>query len=185
MVVEEVLAALRSMPPQSDLVARGLILTYDEDADEQIANVALVLDCDEGVDKATQAWDFPRSAAWDALSSLSVIPSLLCRTRAEHEGFSKSEPRGLRSSMATAVSPASAVARRVMLVGCDGSQPAWAAVNSWSIRTGPTSARRAAAIPPITQVRPAPALRHFRLWTRPSGPPNSPTLLTPWPRSSS
>jgi hypothetical protein len=90
--VDEVLAALRSMPPQPDLVACGLILTYDEDADEQIANVALVLDYDQWDDNATQACNAARSAAWIALSPLNVIPSLLCRTRAEHEEFSKSEP---------------------------------------------------------------------------------------------
>jgi hypothetical protein len=90
--VEEVLVALRTMPLQSDLVACGLILTYDEDADEQIANVALVLDYAEWDEKATQACNVARSSAWDALSPLSVIPSLLCRTRAEHEEFSKSEP---------------------------------------------------------------------------------------------
>ncbi len=90
--VQEVLAALRSMPPQPDLVACGLILTYDEDADEQIANVALVLDNDEWDDNATLACNAARSAAWDVLSPLNVIPSLLFRTRSEHEEFSKSEP---------------------------------------------------------------------------------------------
>jgi hypothetical protein len=93
--VEDVLAALRSMPTQPDLVACGLILTYDEDADEQIANVVLVLGSDKWDDNAMKAYNAARAAAWDALSPLSVIPSLLFRTRAEHTEFSKSEPAWL------------------------------------------------------------------------------------------
>jgi hypothetical protein len=92
---DEVLVALRSMPPQDDLVACGLILTYDEDADEQIANVALVLDYEAWTQGATQACEAARTSAWAALAPLNVIPNLLCRTRAEHEEFSKSEPQWL------------------------------------------------------------------------------------------
>lgn len=92
---EEVLAALRGMPPLTDLVAFGLILSYDEDADEQIANVVVVLGSDKWDDSAMKAYNAARAAAWDALSPLTVIPSLLFRTRAEHAEFSKSEPAWL------------------------------------------------------------------------------------------
>ena len=90
------------MAPQKDLVACGLILTYDDEADEQIANVALVLNNAEWSDAATEAFDQARASAWAALSPLNVIPMLLCRTRAEHTEFSKSEPHWSRALMATA-----------------------------------------------------------------------------------
>lgn len=93
--VAEVLDALRSIPPQTDLAACGLILTYDEDADEQIANVALVLSYETWTEDATRACDAARASAWTALAPLNVIPNLLCRTRAEHEEFSKTEPQWL------------------------------------------------------------------------------------------
>lgn len=93
--VAEVLDALRTMPAQTDLAACGLILTYDEDADEQIANVALVLEYPEWTEAANRACDEARASAWAVLAPLNVIPNLLCRTSAEHEEFSKSEPQWL------------------------------------------------------------------------------------------
>lgn len=88
----DVEAALHAMREVDGVRAIAFILDYDDAFDERVVNIVFICSAaawDEATSLACQA---ARSAAWEALNPLQMVPNLHCRTACEHAELSRREP---------------------------------------------------------------------------------------------
>lgn len=103
--VADVEAALHAMREVDGVRAFAFILDYDDAFGDCVANIVFICGAavwDEATSLACQA---ARSAAWEALSPLKVVPNLHCRTTSEHAELSRREPAWTMISSTTGLSP--------------------------------------------------------------------------------